>query len=333
MSHFLQFLGPNEEPLLLHPLVLSILAFILILLFKWSSTLPNNNKHPPPSPPKLPIIGNLHQIGLHPHHSLQDLAQLYGPLMLLQFGKVPTLVVSSADAAQEIMKTHDVVFANRPKTRIFKKLSYNFEDVAMAPYGEYWRQMKSILVLHLLSNKKVQSFRAVREEELSLLIEKIRQSCSSSAVNLSEAFAEFTKDIICRVALGRKYGEGEGESGRNFKELLGEVMELLGVINVGDYIPWLAWVSRVNGLDAKAEKVAKQLDDFLEGVIEEHINGQKKGNDNHNLENEDQKDFVDVLLWVQKENVIGFPIERVSIKAIIQVSSSLCVSLYVCVCV
>ena len=193
--------------------------------------------------------------------------------------------------------------------------------------------MKSILVLHLLSNKKVQSFRAVREEELSLLIEKIRQSCSSSAVNLSEAFAEFTKDIICRVALGRKYGEGEGESGKNFKELLGEVMELLGVINVGDYITWLAWVSGVNGLDAKAEKVAKQLDDFLEGVIEEHINGQKKGNDNHNLENEDQKDFVDVLLWVQKENVIGFPIERVSIKAIIQVSSSLCVSLYVCVCV
>ncbi|XP_050256913.1 cytochrome P450 736A117-like [Quercus robur] len=318
MSHFLQFLGPNEEPLLLHPLVLSFLAFIFILLFKWSSTLLNNNKNSPPSPPKLPIIGNLHQIGLHPHHSLQDLAQLYGPLMLLQFGNVPTLVVSSADAAQEIMKTHDVVFANRPKIRMFKKLSYNFEDVAMAPYGEYWRQMKSILVLHLLSNKKVQSFRAVREEELSLLIEKIRQSCSSSAVNLSEAFAEFTKDIICRVALGRKYGEGEGESGRNFKELLGEVMELLGVINVGDYIPWLAWLSRVNGLDAKAEKVAKQLDDFLEGVIEEHINGQKKGDDNHNLENEDQKDFVDVLLWVQKENVIGFPVERVSIKAIIQ---------------
>ena len=40
----------------------------------------------------------------------------------------------------------------------------------------------------------------------------------------------------------------------------------------------------------------------------------EKGNDNHDLENEDQKDFVDVLLWVQKENVIGFSIERVSIK-------------------
>ncbi|XP_075662715.1 cytochrome P450 736A117-like [Castanea sativa] len=315
MSHFLQFLGPNVTSSLLHPIVLAILAFIFILLFKWSSTLPNNNKNSPPSAPKLPIIGNFHQLGLYPHHSLRDLAQLYGPLMLLKLGNVPTLVVSSADAAREIMTTNDVIFANRPKTRMFGKLTYNFKDVALAPYGEYWRQTKSILVLHLLSNKRVQSFRAVREEEISLLIEKIKQSCSSSSVNLSEMFAKLTNDIICRVALGRKYGEGEG--GRKFKELIGEMMELLGVNNMGDYIPWLAWVNRINGLDAKAERVAKQFDDFLEGVIEEHINRKKKGSEDHSLENEDQKDFVDVLLWVQKENMIGSPIDRVCIKALI----------------
>ena len=325
MSHFLQFLGPNVTSFLLHPIVLAILAFIFILLFKWSSTLPNNNKNSPPSPPKLPIIGNLHQLGLYPHHSLRDLAQLYGPVMLLKLGNVPTLVVSSADAAREIMKTNDVIFANRPKTRMFGKLTYDFKDVALAPYGEYWRQTKSILVLHLLSKKRVQSFRAVREEEISLLIEKIKQSCSSSSVNLSEMFAKITNDIICRVALGRKYGEGEG--GRKFKELIGEMLELAGVNNMEDYIPWLAWVNRVNGLDAKAERVTKQFDDFLEGVIEEHINRKKKGSDERSLENEDQKDFVDVLLWVQKENIIGFPIDRVCIKALILVSISLSLSL------
>ena len=149
------------------------------------------------------------------------------------------------------------------------------------------------------------------------MIDKIKESCSSSSVNLSEIFAKLTNDVVCRVALGRKYGEGEG--GRKFKELLGEFGELLGAINVGDYIPSLAWLTRVNGLDAKAEKVAKQLDDFLEGVIEEHINCQKKGDHDHGFsqENEDRKDFVDILLWIQEENVIGFPIDRVSIKALI----------------
>lgn len=58
---------------------------------------------------------------------------------------------------------------------------------------------------------------------------------------------------------------------------MGDFAELLGAVSVEDYIPWLAWVSRVNGLDARAEKVAKQFDDFLEGVIEEHQNCQRRG--------------------------------------------------------
>ena len=326
MSHFLQFLELNNvTPLLLHPIVLTILAFIFILLFKWNSTLPNTKKHSPSSPPKLPIMGNLHQLGLQPHRSLRALAQHHGPLMLLHFGSVPTLVVSSADAAREILKTQDLIFANRPKSSMFDKLLYNYKDVAMAPYGEYWRQMKSVLVLHLLSNKRVQSFRAVREEELSLVIEKIKLQCCS--VNLSEVFAKLTNDVVCRVVLGRKFVEGE--NGRKFRELLGEFAELLGVFSVGDYIPWLSWVSRINGLNARAEKVAKQFDDFLEGVIEEHINCHNKGSDGHvvSQENEEQKDFVDVLLWIQKENIIGFPIDRVSIKALILVSKSLSLSL------
>ena len=223
------------------------------------------------------------------------------------------------------MKTHDLVFANRPKSRIAEKLLYNYKELASAPYGDYWRQMKSILVLHLLSNKRVRSFRAVREEELSLVIEKIKLQCCS--VNLSEVFAKLTNDVICRVALGRKYNGGEGQM--KFKELLEEFLELLSVYSVGDYIPWLSWVSRVNGLDARMEKVAKQFDDFLEGVIEEHINCHNKGSDSHvaSHENEDQKDFVDVLFWIQKENIIGFPIDRVSIKALILVSKSLSLSL------
>ena len=43
MSHFLQFLVTNVTSFLLQPSVLTILAFIYILLFKWYSILPNSN--------------------------------------------------------------------------------------------------------------------------------------------------------------------------------------------------------------------------------------------------------------------------------------------------
>ncbi|XVF11656.1 hypothetical protein REPUB_Repub08aG0045900 [Reevesia pubescens] len=323
MSNFSQFLKQHEIFSLSHPLLLTILAiFFVVLLKRFLNCSTSSIKLAlPPSPSKLPIIGNLHNIGLYPHRSLGALAQRFGPLMLLRFGSVPVLVVSSSDAAREIMKTHDLTFATRPKSSSSEKLLYDYKDVASAPYGEYWRQMKSICVLHLLSNKRVQSFRVVREEETALLIDKIKKSCSSaSPINLTEIFAMLTNNVICRVALGRKYSEGE--AGKEFRKLLCDFAELLGGFNVGDFIPWLAWVNRVNGLEAKMEKVAKAFDAIVERVVDEHMDRHKKGHSNHihgNTEldqHENQKDFVDVLLEIKSQNT-GFPIEKVSIKALI----------------
>ncbi|XP_039069268.1 cytochrome P450 71A4-like [Hibiscus syriacus] len=161
--------------------------------------------------------------------------------MSLRFGNRPVLVVSSADAACEIKKTHDVAFSSRPKLSVFRKLLYDCKEVGSARYGEYWRQMKSRCVLNLLSNKRVQSYRAIREEETALAMENIQKSCSSGlTVNLSELFPAITNN------------------------------------NIGDYLPWLAWVSHVNGFNAKADKLAKELDEFLDRVIEEHMNRQNK---------------------------------------------------------
>ncbi|KAH9783737.1 cytochrome P450 71A26 [Citrus sinensis] len=240
--------------------------FFIVALFKWYIFKPINKNLLPPSPPKLPIIGNLHQIGSHPHRSLDALAQRYGPLTLLHFGKVRVLVVSSADAARQILKTHDLIFANRPKLTPLEKLFYGSKDVATSPY-----------------------------------------------VNLSEVLYTLTNDVLCTVALGRKYSAG-GEGVSKFRKLLGEAMELMGGFYVGDYISWLGWVCNFNGFNAKLEKTAKGIDDFLDGVVEEH---EKRMSNCGEVEDDHHQDFVDVLLGIQKENTLGFPIDRVSIKAII----------------
>jgi hypothetical protein len=137
----------------------------LFFIIKWYFNNSITTRNSPPSPPRFPLLGNLHQLGLFPHRTLQTFSQKYGPLMLLYFGKVPVLVVSSADAASKVMKTNDLVFSDRPQRKIFDILLYGSKDVASCAYGEYWRQVRSLSVLHLLSNKRVQSYHHVREEE------------------------------------------------------------------------------------------------------------------------------------------------------------------------
>ncbi|NP_001312355.1 cytochrome P450 71A6-like precursor [Nicotiana tabacum] len=290
--------------------VFAVISFFLLLFFLFKSYLPSSKtkKNSPPSPSKLPLIGHFHKLGLQPHRSLQKLSNEHGPMMMLQFGSVPVLIASSAEAASEIMKTQDLSFANKPISTIPSKLFFGPKDVAFTPYGDYWRNARSICMLQLLNNKRVQSFRKIREEETSLLLQRIRES-PNSEVDLTELFVSMTNDIVCRVALGRKYCDGE--EGRKFKSLLLEFVELLGVFNIGDYMPWLAWMNRFNGLNAKVDKVAKEFDAFLEDVIEEH-----GGNKKSDTEAEGA-DFVDILLQVHKENKAGFQVEMDAIKAII----------------
>ncbi|PIA50631.1 hypothetical protein AQUCO_01200083v1 [Aquilegia coerulea] len=158
------------------------------------------------------------------------------------------------------------IFCNRPRVTFAERLVYS-KDLAFSSYGEYWKELRKISALHLLSGHRVESFRTIREEEANFMVDKIRECCSSasSAVNLSEIIFSFTNNVVCRVAMGRKFGEDEGA--KKFSELIMEFMNLIGVFNVADYIPWFSVVNNFNGLNARVAKNSKEMDCFLENVL------------------------------------------------------------------
>ncbi|KAI7756481.1 hypothetical protein M8C21_031043 [Ambrosia artemisiifolia] len=293
---------------LMSPLISFLFLLPTLIIFKWLiSSAFKTQKDLPPSPPKLPIIGNLHQLGSVPHLSLRSLAEKYGPVMMLHLGSVPVLVVTSAKAAQEILKTHDLVFANRPKLTIPDQLNYGSKDIGFAPYGEYWRQIKSIAIVHLLSKTRVQSFREVRERETTRLLELIGQS-GGSVINLSNMLVKVTNNVICEVALGRTYNDGF-----KFKDMLTRFQTLLGVVSVGTYIPWLSWVDWLRGLDKQTKKLAKEFSDFYDAIIEDHVVKKEM----MGSEDDQEHDLVDVLLDVQRDSASNFTFGRDTVKAII----------------
>nr|XP_009789642.1 PREDICTED: cytochrome P450 71A20-like [Nicotiana sylvestris]XP_016470107.1 PREDICTED: cytochrome P450 71A20-like [Nicotiana tabacum] len=113
----------------------------------------------------------------------------------------------------------------------------------------------------------------MREEETALLLKKISE-CSPEAVNLSELFMTLTNDIVSRAAFGRKYSGGE--SGEKCRKLMKEFVGILGGFDFGTFLPSFAWIDRVSDLEAKVERVAVEMDEFLEGVVEEHLDNHKR---------------------------------------------------------
>uniref|UniRef100_A0A0D9UYJ4 Cytochrome P450 n=1 Tax=Leersia perrieri TaxID=77586 RepID=A0A0D9UYJ4_9ORYZ len=314
-------------PLLHSPLLLAA----LVLVFSWRLIVPSTKRRPPPpcgdgsrqlplppSPPgELPFLGHLTILGSLPHRKLRSLAAAHGPVMLLRFGRVPTVVASSAAAAQEVMRTRDTAFASRPRVRAAERLIYG-RDMVFAPSGEFWRQARRVAVLHLLSPNRVASFRLVREREVAALLDAVRRRAGIgvSSVNLSELLMSFANGVISRAAFG---GDG-GYRLEKAKELFADFEEILGTVTVGEFVPWLAWVDKLKGLDAKAAGTAAAMDGLLERVIADHRERRRRGETVGDGEL-DHRDSVDVMLDVSEEEERAggedVQFDSVAIKAVI----------------
>lgn len=326
MKIMLPQLSTSLVLLLQYPLLLSaVFLFSLLLVFvinrrnSHGPSSDNSKLNLPPTPPGLPFIGNLHQLGSLPHHTLGALSNKYGPLMLLKLGQVPTLVISSAEMLREITKNHDMTISDRPEMTAVDILLFNCKDVAFSPYGEYWRQARRVSVIELLSFKRVQELHYVREEEVAALVSRIRKtSAAGSCINASQMLNTALNNIMCRSLVGKCYMEKDGSSTHG--KLTRKLMELLVAFSVGDFFPRLKWVDVLRGFTPSLRATLGAFNALLDEMVEERkaVLASDCGTASSTTSTEN-KVFVDALLQHQKDDILGLEFTKTHIKGIMAV--------------
>ncbi|GMY30997.1 cytochrome P450 71D11-like [Fagus crenata] len=278
------------------PILFTFLLFIFMVVKIGKKSKTNHSTlNLPPGPWKLPIIGNMHQlVGSLPHCALRDMAKKHGPLMHLRLGEVSTIVVSSPEIAREVMKTHDVIFASRPTSLTIKIFTYDSTDIIFAPYGNYWRQLRKICTLELLSSKRVESYQPIREEELSTLIKWIA-SKAGSTINLTEKTYATTYSITSRAAFGKKCKDQE-----KFISIVKQAIEVAAGFNIVDVFPSVKLLHLISGMSTKLEKIHQEVYRIMGNIINEHI--EQKATTKADDEDAEAEDLVDVLLKFHQEH-------------------------------
>ena len=190
----------------------------------------------PPGPWRLPVIGSLHHLAGRPlvHRAFADLARRLGapPLMYLQLGEVPVVVATSRDAAREVMRAHDAALASRPWSPTIRIMMEEGQGLVFAPYGDLWRQLRRISILELLSARRVQSFRRVREDEVARLAAAVAAAAASpqgAPVDVSRRIAELVADSAVRAMIGDRFSWPD-----EFLVSLEEGLKLVSVFSLGD---------------------------------------------------------------------------------------------------
>ncbi|CAM8958491.1 unnamed protein product [Rhodiola kirilowii] len=283
------------------------ILFIAILLFIKSRT---GRGRLPPGPWGLPLIGHLHLLGPMVHHTFQSLSARYGPIVYLNFGSVPVVLVSSPDLAREFLKTHELSFSSRKHSMAIDRLTYN-SAFAFAPYGPYWKFIKKLSTVDLLGTKTLAKFQPIRRRECHRFLKVLMAKADEAApVNLTEELLKLTNNIISQMMIGVRTSETKGQA-EEVRALVREVTRMFGEFNVSDFVTVLKGVD-LNGMKERVEKVFRKYDGLLERIISEReTQGRCDG------ENDAVKDFLDILLDVMYDEHAEMKLTRNHIKALI----------------
>ncbi|OEL14044.1 Germacrene A oxidase [Dichanthelium oligosanthes] len=228
-------------------------------------------------------------LGALQHHAMRRLARRYGPVMLLRLSYVRTVVVSSPEAAREVMKTHDTIFANRPVYVTMDIFTFGGQSISFAPYGSrHWKELRRLCATDLLSPKRILSFRPIREEEMAGMVRSVAASPTAPLVNVSDREME-------------------------------KVLNLLAGFNLVDMFPTSRLARVLGGRSLRAARqVHARIHSIMVSMIRDHATAVESrvavaGRGNNGAA--DNEDLLDTLLRLQRDGVLDTTLSTEIISA------------------
>nr|GMD73148.1 cytochrome P450 82C4-like [Ipomoea batatas] len=269
---------------------------------------------PPVVPGAWPVIGHFRQLtsGKEPLiRTLGALADKYGPIFTVRIGMQPSVIISSWETARDCFSTNDKILADRPPSCAGKYLGYDHAVLPFTQYGPFWRSMRKLVVVELLSNNTLEKLKHVWMSELEANIKELYTlvlddvNFRPKKVDMSEWIGHLTLNLIVKLIGGKRYkympkdgAEEADEEARCITKVFKEIMCLIGEFAPGDaffptrLVKWLDFGGQI----ASMKQVSKAMDDIFQNWIKDHVERREMKGDGGSKD--DDRDFIDVMLSV-----------------------------------
>ncbi|KAJ4967129.1 hypothetical protein NE237_018978 [Protea cynaroides] len=269
---------------------ISLGAFFLIPIIMGH----RNWRNAPPGPRGWPIFGYLPYLSENLHVNLFHLSKTYGPLFSLRLGQKPVIVISSPEAAREILKHKEGSFSSRTITEAIRCVIYDGSSLVFVPHSERWRLLRKIFTTELFSSRAIHLLQPARLQQVNDLLKSLYDnSKSKTLVNISESMFVAATNLTSNLCCSKSLFGGNME----IKELMEKVFDDVFIPNLADFIPILK-IFDPQGVKKRLSKVAKKLDNAFDKLIDERLEEKKQGvkiNENGRL------DLLDVFLDYKNE--------------------------------
>ncbi|ESK85932.1 cytochrome p450 [Moniliophthora roreri MCA 2997] len=257
---------------------LASLLFPLLawLLFK-ALRIGRRERFLPPGPPTVPILGNMHVFPTEsPHLKFTEWAHEYGEIYSLKIGSSTIIVISSMEAAKELMDKRSSITSDRPKNHMVDKIT-NGLSLVCCRYSDTWRVLRKAAHAALTS-KAVESHLPIQKAEAT----QVMHDLVKDPGGFFEHLGRYSNSVMISVLFGKRCPRYESHESRAFYQVeamwnraLSPAVPPVDILPFLDHIPerWAWW----KGL---AKEVRRRQRELYFGLLDECEERMKRGEEN-----------------------------------------------------
>ncbi|KAL5364603.1 cytochrome P450 [Aspergillus floccosus] len=158
----------------------------------------------PPGPPRLPLIGNVHQAPReHAWKTYRAWSKQYGPIMSAQFGPNTVIIITDAQIARDLLDKRGKIYSDRPRMVMVSENLTKGLHLLLRRYDDRYR-LHQRMEAPFLSPRASQAYVPIQDLESKQLLHEFLTSN-----DFSKHFSRFSATLVYSLAYGKRLVTGE----------------------------------------------------------------------------------------------------------------------------
>ncbi|KAI9026497.1 cytochrome P450 [Phycomyces nitens] len=223
-----------------------------------------------PSPSgKYPFFGHILSLGSTPSIKIRKWHQELGPIIRLNMGAQPWILISDPYLAHELFVKNGINTSDRHKhSYAYWMYSKGGKGIIFNNPGKKWKSTRSA-ALSILSPKHVHQFEGVIEAMIDTTIKLVRQDTEKEGAIFPEAYMKMaTYGTVLKAVFGKDVTSIDDPTTRSLIYITEKSILYAGAAgDIGAFFPSLAWIDRISSRKKAMEDVVNERDTLLKDLI------------------------------------------------------------------
>ncbi|KAJ8618949.1 hypothetical protein MRB53_015135 [Persea americana] len=221
----------------------------------------------PPGPPRLPLIGNMHQIlkeGDPFHITVNKLAQGYGPIMTVWFGtRQPTIIVSNHDLVWEVLVSKSPDYAAREIASMFKSGTADYSTIVTSDAGPHWHSLRRGLQNGAIGPLCLSVQAPLQESDMAQMINDMikEANLNGGVVKPFHHIRRATIKLLARLCFGSDFSDEDFEA--TMDVMVDEALKYSDDARILDTFPPARFLPSVRRVIMKMEKLKLRVEECI----------------------------------------------------------------------